>query len=31
MVADCKNWEAMYSEEEGYIEDSEYTKILETL
>lgn len=31
MVADAKEWESVFSEEEGYVEDPEYTRILETL
>lgn len=31
MVADAKNWEKAFSEEDGYEEDLEYTRILETL
>src|ERR1700675_4051485 len=31
MVADAKEWEDAFRDEEGYEEDLEYTKILETL
>lgn len=31
MVESTREWEEVYSEEEGYVEDPEFTKLLETL